>query len=67
MTEGVMFFHSKCCGAHWEFVFRHGEFRLECEKCGKIGVKMLEVYNPDGLVMPKPKGCECQLCKGRRN
>lgn len=31
------FFHSKCCGAHFEGrITENGELKIACEKCGKI-------------------------------
>lgn len=36
MAEKV-FFHSACCGKHWELVYYPSEDRyvIECETCGK--------------------------------
>jgi hypothetical protein len=28
------YFHSKCCGGHWELVWKDGQYSLECENCG---------------------------------
>ena len=34
MPEKVLYFHSRCCQAHWELVWREGKYSLECEICG---------------------------------
>jgi len=36
------FFHSKCCGAHFEgIITREGEYQIVCETCGEyVGTLM---------------------------
>jgi hypothetical protein len=34
--EEAAFFHSKCCGKHFEIVIKNGKFSIVCEKCGKF-------------------------------
>ena len=39
--EKAEFFHSKCCGAHFEGVIKNGEFQVVCEKCGSSNMQKL--------------------------
>ena len=58
MPENVLYFHSRCCEAHWELVWRDGKYSLECEICGNP-VGNIEITGPDYT------GCECEICKGK--
>lgn len=52
-----MYIHSKCCTAHWELVYRGGNWELECEGCGKPAGGGISVIGPNlGKVT-----CDC--CK----
>lgn len=34
--EEAEFFHSKCCGVHFEGRIINNKFYIACEKCGRI-------------------------------
>lgn len=57
MPEKELFFHSACCGAHWDLVWRDGHYTLECESCGKPA-------GPFKVTGPDATECECAFCKG---
>jgi len=40
--EEAKFFHSKCCGAHFEGIIKDGEYYIVCEKCWKTVGKLKE-------------------------
>ena len=41
----AMFFHSKCCNAHFEGMIKNGEKIIVCEKCEKYCAALVEEQN----------------------
>jgi hypothetical protein len=41
--EEAAFFHSSCCGKHFEGVVKDGKLFIACEKCGKIAGEVKKI------------------------
>jgi hypothetical protein len=61
----MMYFHSRCCNAHWELVVTDdGLPELRCEKCGKFGASVPALFAADGRPMDlRHDPSKCELCR----
>jgi hypothetical protein len=59
MTE-ELFIHSKCCNAHWELVYKGGEYSITCEVCGKGPGPCLKIEGPT-------LDEKCEICEQKKH